>query len=294
MKEQVISVIKAIFKGFGQIMLQDNALTGFLFIAAIFFDSPQIAMGGLLGNVIAIITASLIKSDDKDIKSGLYGFNASLIGFAMTFYFQPNFWVWGTIVIASVLSAVLMKYALRYKLPAYTFPFVLLTWIALFVLSIPELALHTIPEHFVDIDDIEDFLIEGHAFGQVIFQGSFLVGVIFFLGVFISKPISALYGFIAVIVSVYISRHGNVPYELLKDGTYSFNAVLCGIAMSGLRVRDGLYVLLSVIIATYVDLFMIDLGWTTLTFPFVVAMWIMFPVKKLDDFIFDKIEKRMK
>lgn len=293
MKEQIISVVKALFKGFGQIMLQDNAITGLLFIGAIFYDSPQIAMGGLLGNVIAIITASLIKAEDKDIKSGLYGFNASLIGIAMTFYFQPNFWVWGTIVIASALSAILMKYALRFKLPAYTFPFVLLTWLALFVLSIPELALHTIPEHFVDIDEVDDFLIEGHAFGQVIFQGSFLVGAIFFLGVFISKPISALYGFVAVIISVYISHHGNVPDELLRDGTYSFNAVLCGIAMSGLRVKDGVYVLLSVIIATYVDLLMIDLGWTTLTFPFVIAMWIMFPIKKLDDFIIDKIKQRI-
>lgn len=58
--------------------------------------------------------------------------------------------------------------------------------------------------------------------------------------------------------------------------------------MSGQRIRDGLYVLVTVVIATYVDRFMLHGGWTTLTFPFVVAMWMLGPIKWVDRWVVNK------
>lgn len=289
--KELRSFISIIFKGFSQIMLQNNILTGVLFLSAILYDSVLMALAGVTANVVAVLTAKLLKYNEEDISNGLYGFNASLLGIALVFYFQSNVWVWLALVVGSILSTFIMGYALKKKLPVYTFPFVLLTWISLFVLSIPELALRTVPEHFVDIVELDDFLIEGHAFGQVIFQGSFIAGVIFFLGVFISEPIAALYAFFAVVISTFISHQGHESADAINAGLFSFNAVLCGIAMSGPKVRDGLYVVLSVVIATYFDRLMIFYGWTTLTFPFVFAMWIMFPIKRIDQWIVSRYTK---
>lgn len=285
MKEPIMALTKTVFKGFGQIMLQNNALTGFLFFIAICYASPLVGIAALISNICALFAGKWIGCKDSDINQGLLGFNASLIGIAMISYFQSNIWVWATIVMASILSAVVMKICIEKKFPYYTFPFIILTWVALFILSIPELALPTVPEVFVDIDEIDDFLIEGHAFGQVMFQGNFNVGIIFFIGVFISSPIAALYAFVAVMISVSITHHGDLPDELIKNGTYSFNAVLCGIAMSGTRVRDGLYVVLSVVFATVMDIQMIERGWATLTFPFVFAMWAILPFKALEGYL---------
>lgn len=286
--KEVRDFINIILKGFSQIMLQNNVLTGVLFLGAILYDSALMAFAGVVANVVAVLTAKLLKYNADDIKNGLYGFNASLLGIALVFYFQSNIWVWVALIVGSALSTIVMGIALKKKIPVYTFPFVLLTWIALFVLSIPELALRTVPSHFVDIVELEDFLIEGHAFGQVIFQGSFIAGVIFFIGVFLSEPIAALYAFFAVVLSTFISHQGNESTDMINEGLFSFNAVLCGIAMSGPKVKNGIYVVVSVIIATYFDRYMIHTGWTTLTFPFVFAMWIMYLIKKADEWIVAK------
>jgi len=289
MKTQLMTFIRAFFKGYGQIMLQGHTWTGVLFLSAIFYDSTLMGVAAVVANLTGMLTAKLLKYEETLIENGLFGFNASLFGIALMFYFDQNSWVWIALLVGSALTTLLMGVALQKKFPAFTFPFIVVTWLALYILSIPELALRTVPEHFVDIQQMDDFLIEGHAFGQVIFQGSLVAGLIFFIGVFISKPMDALYGFAAVIISIYISHHGHESTEMTNNGIYSFNAVLCGIALSGPRVRDGIYVLTAVVIATYFDLFMVHYGWTTLTFPFVFAMWMMAPFQKLDRWVVQKI-----
>ncbi|WP_324759771.1 urea transporter [Sphingobacterium thalpophilum] len=288
MKNNILAFVKAFFKGFGQIMLQGNSWTGLLFIGAIIYDSVLMGFAGILANIVGILTARLMKFDEEHIHDGLFGFNAALYGIAVVFYFQANIWVWGALILGSALTTMLMGFALKKNVPVFTFPFIVITWIALYVLSIPELALRTVPDHFVDIEEMDDFLIEGHAFGQVIFQGSLIAGLIFFIGVFISKPIAALYASAAVIVSIYISHHGHESTDMTNNGIFSFNAVLVGIALSGQRVRDGVYVLIAVMIATYFDHFMIHHGWITLTFPFVFAMWVMEPIKRIDKWLVNR------
>ena len=110
----------------------------------------------------------------------------------------------------------------------------------------------------------------------------------FFIGVYINSPLAALYGFFAVFISVFLSHLGHEDPELIRGGIVSFNAVLCGIAFSGPRVKDGIFVLISVIVATFFDLMLIHNGWTTLTLPFVVAMWATLPIK----WLWNKFEKK--
>ncbi|MGL4583383.1 MAG: urea transporter, partial [Flavobacterium sp.] len=173
MKELIVHYLKSFFRGFGQIMLQANAITGMLFLAAIYYDSTEMAFAASLSNIVAILTAKLLRYDKREIENGLYGFNACLIGVALMFYFEPSIWVYVSMILSSALSTVIMNWAIKRELPAYTFPFVIFTWISLFILSIPDLAIRSVPEHFVDIKELDDFLIQGHAFGQVLFQGSF-------------------------------------------------------------------------------------------------------------------------
>lgn len=269
----------SVLKGFAQIMLQDNVWTGILFLAAICYDSWLMGAIGLLSSLIGTGTAKVLKFSEENIQSGLYGFNAVLIGIALVFYFELNVWVWIAIVVGCILSTLFMEWALRKKIPVFTFPFILITWIALFLLSIPDIAVRTVPSHFVDIEALSDFLVAGHAFGEVIFQGSVIAGIIFFVGVFVSSPIAALYGFVATVLSAAISHYGQEPLDQINQGLFSFNAVLCGIAASGLKPRDGLYVLLAVFLSTVADMIMVHFGWATLTFPFVFAMWIIVPLK---------------
>lgn len=108
----------------------------------------------------------------------------------------------------------------------------------------------------------------------MIFQNKLVSGLLFFVAVFISSPIAALYGLAGAIVSAIIAFEFSAPIDDINLGLYGFNAVLCAIVIAGDRVRDGIWVLLSVVLSLGVSLLMIKLGFVQLTFPFVLATWI--------------------
>jgi urea transporter len=125
------------------------------------------------------------------------------------------------------------------------------------------------------VENVSDSLSDGFkSFGQVIFQSSLLSGVLFFLAVFISSPIAALYGLAAAIISAILSFYLSIPITEINLGLYGFNAVLCAIVFAGPQVKDGLWVLISLLLSLAVSLVMLKIGVTKLTFPFVAATWI--------------------
>src|SRR3989338_10403192 len=122
--------IKTMLRGVGQVMLQNNVLTGLLFLAGIFYNSWLMGLGAIAGNIISTISAKFLKYSDEDIKNGLYGFNGTLVGIAIWFFYGFNFSTTIAIIIGSVLSTVIM-HAMKAKIPAFTAPFVISTWVVM-------------------------------------------------------------------------------------------------------------------------------------------------------------------
>lgn len=120
--------IKTILRGVGQVMLQNNAFTGLLFLIGIFYNSWIFGLGALLGNIIGTFSAKLFKYPKEDIANGLYGFNGTLVGIAVFSLFNFNFITIVVTIIGAILSTVIMYYMNR-KLPALTAPFVISTWV---------------------------------------------------------------------------------------------------------------------------------------------------------------------
>ena len=255
-------VVETILKGIGQIMLQDSAWTGILFLIAISYDSIFMGVAALASAIIGTATAKVLKFDEKNIRAGIYGFNATLFGVGLIFFFE-----------SSVL--------IRKKIPFFTFPFIVVSVITILAIDHFGLAGRNTIEAVEEMIELQDFTVAAHAYSEVIFKGTIAAGALFFLGVFVKNPTAALYGFVAAIIAGAIAHFNQDSVDLIDDGMFSFNAVLCGIACSGVKPRDGLYVLLSVVIATYFDIFMMNNGLITLTFPFVLSMWVIVPLKKL-------------
>nr|HPK05259.1 urea transporter [Bacteroidales bacterium] len=55
--------INQVFKGLGQIMLQENIITGLLFLAGIFYGSVFMGFAALLATICGTITAYLFGFD---------------------------------------------------------------------------------------------------------------------------------------------------------------------------------------------------------------------------------------
>jgi urea transporter len=272
------SFISTILKGLGQIMLQENSITGLLFLVGIFYGSYTMGLAALLATICGTATAYLFKYDKSEIEKGLYGFSAALVGVAVMLFLKPVIWAWLFVILGAVAAAMLQHFFIKLNFPAYTFPFVVVTWLILLICN--EFCGSLLAVSTPAVAQASDSLTEGFkSFGQVIFQDKFLAGLLFFVAVFISSPIAALYGLAAAIVSAIMAFYLSVPLTEINLGLYGFNAVLCAIIFAGPKVRDGLWVLISIVLALAVSLLMLKTGIPKLTFPFVLATWITLLLK---------------
>ncbi|WP_288436092.1 urea transporter [Chryseobacterium culicis] len=276
-----------VLKGIGQIMLQENRWTGLLFLIGIFMGSWQCGVAVLLSTAAGTFTAMKLNYDRSEINAGLYGFSAALVGVALAFLFQTTLLIWILIILGGVLAAVIQHFFIQKKIPVFTFPFIIITWVLVFMLHhfthIPPsemLSSEVVPSEY------DDFLTCTNGFGEVIFQGGILSGIIFFIAVFISSPVAALYGLAASILGAGLSQLNGEPIKEIHMGLFGFNAVLSAIVFSGIKKTDGLWVLTAVLITIAIDDFLIDnhcldIVGGVFTFPFVAGTWITLLIQKV-------------
>src|SRR6266566_9499481 len=71
----VVTMVDTLLRGTGQVMFQNNPLTGLLFLAGIFVNSGKLGGLGILGLATSTLTAYLLGADRTLIRNGLFGFN---------------------------------------------------------------------------------------------------------------------------------------------------------------------------------------------------------------------------
>ncbi|MCA6068031.1 urea transporter [Chryseobacterium sp. RG1] len=283
---QKIPFIDNVLKGVGQIMLQENRWTGLLFIIGIFLGSWQCGVAVILATAAGTFTAMKLKYDQSEINAGLYGFSAALVGVALAFIFQATPLIWVLIILGGALASIIQHFFIQKKIPVFTFPFIIIAWVLVFLLH---QFTHILPSDLISAEvtstKYDDFLTCTNGFGEVIFQGGVLCGLIFFLAVFISSPIAALYGLVASILGAGLSQWNGEPIQEIHMGLFGFNAVLSAIVFSGTKKTDGLWVLIAVVLTIIIDDFLIDNNLLSavggvFTFPFVAGTWITLLLKK--------------
>lgn len=265
-----------LLKGFGQIMLQENAAAGALFVAGIFYGSITMGLGAILAVCCGTLTAKLLGFGRTEIDKGLYGFSPALVGVALLLCFKPVFVVWLLVAAGSAAAAMMQHFFIRRSIPAFTLPFVVVTWAILLFghLIYPEiLAVSGGATANLDVW----FPLRGY--GQVIFQSGVVAGGIFLIAVLISSPAAAVYGIIGAVVAGLASYLAGAPAEAAGMGLFSYNAVLCAITFAGKRIEDAAWAILAVAISVILALLMARFQLVQLTFPFVAASCIVTGIK---------------
>jgi len=259
-------------KGISQIMLQENTLTGFLFIIGIFLGSWLMGVAALVSVITGTVTAFLLRYPKENIERGLYGFSAALTGVALIFFFKPTIIVGVCLIIGSMAATMLQHYFIKTNLPVFTLPFVLVTWVLFFYLSkwYPEYRNANI---VTEVSEVENFFFVIKGFGQVIFQAAILSGAIFLVAVFISSPAAALYGLAGAAISAVIAMIFYLPAQEINKGLFSYNAVLSAIvfAENKFRIRNMITSLAAIILTAAISIIMYKSQMLQLTFPFVAA-----------------------
>ena len=57
----VVGFVDTLLRGCGQVMFQNNPVTGLLFLIGIFINSPLLGLAGLIGLIVSTVTAMLLR-----------------------------------------------------------------------------------------------------------------------------------------------------------------------------------------------------------------------------------------
>ncbi len=82
-------------RGVGQVMFQDNPMSGLLFLAAVAWGSfaggvPAVFGASVLGVIVATLTAMWLRVDTSALHAGLMGYNGVLVGAALATFIAPS------------------------------------------------------------------------------------------------------------------------------------------------------------------------------------------------------------
>lgn len=284
-----IPFVDDVLRGISQIMLQENRLTGLLLLFGMLIGHWSYMAAALLASTAGTLTAKLLKYDPLLIRKGIYGFNPALVGITLTFLFDNTIVIWGLVVsIGGILTVLLHHYFIIKKVTAFTFPYIIVTWILFFILEhLVGMDRSPIEQFKIPIvtDKYGDYLAVIGGFGEVIFQENLAASFIIFLAVYISRPISALYGIVASLLATLLSQIVGQSTDMIYTGLFGFNAVLTAIVFSGYQKGDGFWVLVGTLLTIFINVFLVHFNLLeyvggAFTFPFVAGTWLTLWLKK--------------
>jgi urea transporter len=264
---RVARLAEALFRGAGQVMLQNNPLTGALFLLGIFWsqittpNAPPVGWGAVIGLGSSTMTALALGLESKYIDrqyvdAGLYGFNGLLVGVGLTAFLRWS----GLLVVYIVLGAmfsVLLMAALTdilttFGASALTAPFVLTTW--LFVLTVYSfvgevplgLGAAGLPHPAtvgsplrpnassligagLTLENVIQSLFRG--ISQVALQNNLGTGLILLIALLINSRAAALLALLGSALGMSVALALGGDGFLVYSGIYGYNAVLCAIAI---------------------------------------------------------------
>ena len=295
-----------VLRGIGQVVFQNNPISGAVILAAIFYNSWIYGTVCLFGTIISTLTAIGFKADRGMIKDGLFGFNGALIAIALVAYTSkdfatgnmPNGYLWLYIVLCAAFTSILVPAigAIMgpHKVPGLTMPFVLATWFflgALFqftTIDVSDALKPTSPSDFTGPRPGYTWVTWFHGItmgiAEIFFQDNWVAGVVILVGIAINTRIGALMGStLAVASAVTYGAHD----EAIRDGLFGYNAALTAMALGGLfyvlNVPGFLYTVIGVFVTARVwaslGIFLEPSGMPVLTSAFVLVTWLMLLAK---------------
>jgi urea transporter len=289
-----LKFVDANLRGAAQVMLQNNPLTGLLFLAGIAWGAvsagmPQVAVGALAGLVAATGTATYIGVDDLSLRGGLYGYNGMLVGVALPTFLKANPLLWAYLVFGAAVSVVVMlaiaNLVKTWSISALTSPFVLTTWLLLIAThAFTGLRISSLPEPgFPPIPVASALVLDGKwaisavllGVSQVFLISNVVTGVIFLGALAVSSIWAAAFALAGSMLALMVALSVGADSNAVAAGLFGFNPVLTAIAIGTVfytpQPRVAVY---AIIVQAALNIAVMPFGIPTLTAPFVLATWL--------------------
>ena len=267
----MINFLKSTMSGIAQVIVQPCSLSGLIILASIAVHSWKMALGAFFGAVIGTASAKFFNFDSKDLALGIFGYNATLIGIANIYLFQTTVISIIVFILSCVLSIFITNWIPKYlKLPAFTAPFVFITW---FIILIKDFINLKPSNDVLNFSDNIHTMGLGEAVGQVYIQGNGITGVIMLVAILLCSKSSFVWALIATLCTWLIAHAVSYPDANIQNGLYGFSAVLTAIALQ--HMKPILFPLTGIALTVFVTQAFILSGWPSLTAPFVFVSWVI-------------------
>jgi urea transporter len=288
-------------RGVGQVMFQDNPLTGLLFLAAIAWGSlaaraPEVLIAGALAVVTATLAALWLRVDRPSLNAGLYGYNGVLVGLALATFITPGPLLLVYVVLGAVVSVVATIGTTNALKPlgvaALTFPFVIVIWILLLATyGFSGLAGEGLPSAAVisPVELLPEDLLGWGGFvkgvllsiSQVFLKGSGIAALLLLAGLAASSVPAAAFALGGAILAVVTAHLFGAESDLIVGGLLGFSPVLTAIALGATFHRPSLRVaayaalgtVFTVVAQAALDVALRPFAIPALTAPFILVSW---------------------
>lgn len=272
--------------GLGQIMFQESPITGLFFLIGLAVAAPMIAAGAALAVVVGTVTAAVLKFDREELRAGLFGFNASLVGMALVNAYQSVMATWLLILVGSILSTPLTLVMRRnVPFPTYTTPFIVTTWLMLAVaqaVQIPASEAPALPQ--ATSLQWESAVLDG--VGEVMFQANHLSGILFLVGILLCSWKGAVWAAVGSLLGALLATWHHDDAAGISMGIYGYNAALAAMALALYRPKSLTPPLLGALLTVPLVEFFPSLHLATLTAPFVLASWLVIGLEEFNRLLY--------
>lgn len=269
-------LLRSTLNGFSQIFLQRHRGCGLLILIVIGLNDPFLLIGALAGLLAGTATAWCCDYARSDIETGLYGYNAALLGLLITHLLG---FLYITLLIAAAvgaLSSLPQHYLLRgrrerHGLSGFTLPFVLLGWLML-ALCAPMEPTGDLPSSAYQLDGwgaLEGVL---RGIAQIILLSDPFAGLCLFAGLLMANRRAAFWALCGSAIGIYMALLTGAAEHHALAGLAGYNPALAALALSQTH-RSPVAPALGIALAIIGRLAFERLGIAPLTMPFILACW---------------------
>ena len=306
----IVHFTETLLRGVGNVVLQDNALTGLLVIVGIAVNSWTAAVDFLIGAAIATLVAMWFKADKHAIEHGMFAFSGGYVGLLVGVFAAPElhvlsaelllFVVMGGILAVPLTAGLNLAFA-KLNLSATALPILILLWALLAGILYTDLPANSVAPQILPTspDKAAPYSWETFVFGtlnglgQIFAQVNPLTGALMLVGILINSRIGGLMVMVAGLLSVGLGWLLGYDEATIRHGVISFNPILTAMALGGFFLYFNgwtvIYALLGGLLSIWAFLafaaLLNPLGLPALTIGFVVVTWIMLLGAQTYDFV---------
>ena len=267
---------RATLNGASQVFLQTHQGCGLLILVSIGLHDLGLLAGALLGLLVGNFTAWRCGCSRQDIETGLYGYNAVLLGLLIVSMLGVTPLAALLVPISSALSVPLQRWLLgcmreRAGVPGFTLPFVLLGWLLLMLCGVLGGVIDArVGEPRLDAWGALGGIFQG--IGQVMFMADPAAGLCLLAALVLADRHAGLWTLCGSAVGLYAALLTGEYDSQALAGLAGYNPALAALALSQIY-RSALVPALGIGLAISFQLFFSQLDLPPLTMPFILACW---------------------